>query len=246
MLAKHANVEIGLALRNDRWAGADYWEDSEIPLSLDALIGRSEVITIGIDGGGLDDLLGLYVLGRDADTKHKLGWGYAWAAEKALLRREQIAPLLRDFAEAGEMTIVPEVGKDIEELAALVLKVYQSGKLDQVGCDPAGIGQILEAIASAGVPEDMMVGVSQGWKLGSAITTAERWLAEGSMAPAAQGLMRWAVSNARVEQRSNSILVTKQSSGRGKIDPLMALFDSAALMSQNPEAKQRRVSMFSL
>uniref|UniRef100_UPI003CCFFFE5 hypothetical protein n=1 Tax=Escherichia coli TaxID=562 RepID=UPI003CCFFFE5 len=37
-------------------------------------------------------------------------------------------------------------------------------------------------------------------------------------------LMAWCVGNARVEPKGNAILITKQASGRGKIDPLMALF----------------------
>ena len=44
-LAKHANVEIGLNLRSDRWAGADFWEaqGKQPGLTLDDLLARSEV-----------------------------------------------------------------------------------------------------------------------------------------------------------------------------------------------------------
>lgn len=236
-IAKHLNIEIGLSLRSDRWAGADYWEEASQPLTLEELLERSEVVDIGIDGGGLDDLLGLYVIGRERETHQKLGWGYAWAHPSVLERRKDIAPSLHDFADAGHMTLVKRVGDDVDELADIAEQVFQSGLLDRIGCDPAGIASIVEALEGRGIPGDQIVGVSQGWKLGGSIKTAERWLADGSFAPALQPLMAWAVGNAKVEPRANSILITKQASGSAKIDPLMALFNAVSLMGLNPEAQ---------
>ena len=46
--------------------------------------------------------------------------------------------------------------------------------------------------------------------------------------------MAWNVSNAKVEQRANSILITKQASGTAKIDALMATFNATDLMSLDP------------
>jgi phage terminase large subunit-like protein len=48
------------------------------------------------------------------------------------------------------------------------------------------------------------------------------------------------VGNARVEPRGNAISITKQASGTGKIDPLMATFNAVALMAMNPEAKNKK------
>jgi phage terminase large subunit-like protein len=77
--SKHLNVEIGIGLRSDRWSGAEYWERRSDPgLTYETLLDRSEVIVIGIDGGGLDDLFGLAVLGREKETKGWLLWSHAW------------------------------------------------------------------------------------------------------------------------------------------------------------------------
>ncbi|HFH4030309.1 TPA: terminase large subunit [Pseudomonas aeruginosa] len=245
-LAKHLNVEIGLALRSDRWAGADFWEDAVEPCTFDQLIERCEVIDLGIDGGGLDDLLGAYAIGREKDTNRKLGWGHAWAHPSVLERRKEIAPALQDFAKAGHLTLVKRVGDDVDELADIAEQIHEAGLLDKIGCDPVGLGAILDKLEERGIPNDKIVGISQGWKLGGAIKTAERWLAEGSFAPAAQPMMAWCVGNARVEPRANSILITKQASGSAKIDPLMAMFNAVTLMALNPPAATKKYQMFVL
>jgi phage terminase large subunit-like protein len=84
--SQHLNVQIGIGLKGDAWRGADYWEGAafEEIRSLDVLLARSEVVVIGIDGGGLDDLFGLCVLGRDRKTKVWLYWFHAWAHRKVL------------------------------------------------------------------------------------------------------------------------------------------------------------------
>ncbi|MGU0778040.1 terminase large subunit [Pseudomonas aeruginosa] len=245
-LAKHGNVEIGLALRSDRWAGADFWEDAVEPCSLEQMLDRCEVIDLGIDGGGLDDLLGAYAIGREKDTGKKLGWGHAWAHPSVLERRKEIAPALQDFAKAGYLTLVKRVGDDVDELADIAEQIHEAGLLDKIGCDPVGLGAILDKLEERGIPNDKIVGISQGWKLGGAIKTAERWLAEGSFAPAAQPMMAWCVGNARVEPRANSILITKQASGSAKIDPLMAMFNAVTLMALNPPAATKKFQMFVL
>ncbi|MBP0589288.1 terminase large subunit [Paraburkholderia sp. LEh10] len=236
-LAKHANVEIGLALRSDRWAGADFWEQQAgTALSLTELIERSEIIDVGIDGGGLDDLLGLAVLGREKVTGKWLLWTHAWAHPSVLERRKAEAARFNDFAKDGHLTLVENIGDDVHELAGYVAEVEASGMLDKVGIDPGGIGGVLDALVEMEVPEEKILGISQGWKLGGAIKTTERKLAEGALTHGGQPMMAWCVGNAKVEPRGNAILITKQASGTAKIDPLMATFNAVNLMSLNPQA----------
>lgn len=237
-LAKHLNIEIGLALMSDAWVGAEFWEPQAATwLNLDEILERCEVIDVGGDGGGLDDLLGLAVVGREASTRRWFHWAHAWAHPSVLDRRKSEAPRLKDLEAAGDLTIVKRIGEDVEQFAAIVARINETGLLDKVGLDPAGIGSVLDALADAGVEEDKIVGISQGWKLTGAIKTTERKLAEGTLVHCGQPLMAWSCGNAKGVPSANAFLITKQASGTAKIDPLMATFNAVSLISLNPEGR---------
>jgi phage terminase large subunit-like protein len=240
-LAKHLNVEIGIALKSSRWAGADFWEQEDTGLTLEKILEKSDVVTIGGDGGGLDDLLGICVLGRDAeDSRRWMAWIRAWAHPIALERRKSEKSRYLDFRKDGDLVVVDEVGQDIEQFCQIVKQCEASGLLDRIGVDPAGIGDIVDAIVAEGIDHDRVVGIPQGWRMNGAIKSAERRLAEGQLVHCNQPLMAWCVGNARVEPKGNAIVITKQASGTGKIDPLIALLAAVALMAMNPEARQKK------
>lgn len=237
-LAKHLNIEIGLALMSDAWVGAEFWEPQAATwLNLNEILERCEVIDVGGDGGGLDDLLGLAVVGREAATRRWFHWAHAWAHPSVLERRKSEAPRLKDLEAVGDLTIVKRIGEDVEQFAAIVARINETGLLDKVGLDPAGIGSVLDALADAGVEEDKIVGISQGWKLTGAIKTTERKLAEGTLLHCGQPLMAWSCGNAKGVPSANAFLITKQASGTAKIDPLMATFNAVSLISLNPEGR---------
>ncbi|MBM9615318.1 terminase large subunit [Desulfobulbus rhabdoformis] len=238
-LAKHLNIEIGLNLRADRWPGADFWLSAEdCTVTLDEILAKSDVLTAGIDGGGLDDLLGFAVIGRDAeDSRIWRLWTRAWVHPIALERRKTEAPRYRGFEKDGDLVIVEEIGDDIFDLCSLVERLEDSGLLDRIGVDPAGINDIVDAIVETGIDYERVVGISQGWRMNGAIKAAERRVAEKNLIHGGQPLMNWCVSNARVEPKGNAVLITKQASGTGKIDPLIATLMAVALMAMDPEPR---------
>lgn len=238
-MAKHGNIEIGLNLRSDRWAGADFWEQqAKAPgITLPDLLDRCDVVDIGIDGGGLDDLLGLAVVGRDKITRKWLLWTHAWAHPSVMERRKSEAPRFHDFSKDGDLTLVKIMGDDVMEVGQIASLVEERGLLDKIGVDPSGLGGVMDALIEAGIPQEKIVGISQGWKMTGAIKTAERKLAEGIMVHGGQPLMNWCVGNARIEPRGNAVIITKQAAGTAKIDPLMAMFNAVTLMSLNPESE---------
>ncbi|MEI9964391.1 MAG: terminase large subunit [Caulobacteraceae bacterium] len=240
-LAKHLNVEIGLRLSHDRWRGADYWmERSEKGLTLEDLLARCEVAVMGIDGGGLDDLLGLAVLGREKITRNWLLWNRAWAHDDVLDRRKDIADRLRDFRRDHDLVICERPTQDVEEVGDIVEQVWNSGLLPEehgIGVDPAGISDILDELAAREIPDDkLVVGISQGYRLSGSVWTMERRLKAGTLRHGGQPLMAWCVGNAKIQQQGNAVLVTKQAAGKAKIDPLAASFNAVSLMSRNPDA----------
>lgn len=244
-LAKHLNVEIGLGLKTDNWAGALFWPaQGDANLTLEEVLARSDVVTVGIDGGGLDDMLALAALGRDAKSGEWLHWGHAWIHPIVLARRKAEAARFRDFARDGDLTIVDAIGEDIEQLADYVEQIEDSGLMDRIGVDPAGIGSIVDAILEKKITQDRILGIPQGWKMVGAIKTAERKLAEGTFMHGARPLMAWCVGNMKVEPRGNAVIITKQNAGSAKIDPGMAMLNAVALMSMNPVARKKKYQMY--
>jgi phage terminase large subunit-like protein len=242
--SQHLNIEIGIALRSDNWVGSKFWSQTAEKVDLEQIIEHSQVITIGIDGGGLDDMLGLTICGRYDDGSWHT-WSRAWIHKVAMERRKADIPVYKDFIKDGDLILVQHIGEDVEQLGEIVEQVIASEKLNKIGVDPSGIGSILDELVARGVDQEKQVaGISQGWRLMSAIKTSERKMAEGMLRHAVQPLMRWCVENAKVEPRGNAVMITKQISGSAKIDPLMAMFNAVELMSANPGGEKKYQSFF--
>ncbi len=240
--SQHLNIEIGIGLRTDMWPGAEFWsrgEDTDI--TLETILERCEVIVPGVDGGGLDDLFGLCVLGRDRETKNWLGWAHAWCHTSVLERRQSIASVLRDFENAGELTIVDDELDDVSSIVGIIQSIKAKSLLAAVAVDPAGLGEFADALGQIDVTLEnkTLVGAPQGWAMMNAIKTAERKLTNGTLKMAPSALMRWCVGNLKIEPTATGIRATKQNAGDAKIDPVMALFDAVTVMSMNPTAAER-------
>lgn len=240
--SQHLNVEIGLALHNDRWRGADYWlRAGDSSLTLDEILRRSDVVTVGIDAGGLDDMMGLAVMGREDKTETRFLWTHGWVQRAVLALRKDISEKLEDFAKDGDLMICEQPTEDVNGLCAIVERVFKSGLLPEklgIGLDPYGIGTIIEKLATLGIAGDILSAIRQGAALSPASWGMERKLSDGTLRHNNSRFMAWVVGNAKVEQRGNANLITKQVSGRAKIDPLVASFNAYMLMDRNPVAKR--------
>lgn len=239
---QHLNVEVGLALHANRWIGADYWQGcAEKALTRQEILTRCDVVVFGFDGGGLDDLAGLVMIGRCRETRVWLVWAHAWAQSDVLEKRKEIAPRLLDFARDGDLTICPadDLQRDFREVCEIVVEASELGLLPEqgaVGLDTYGVADLVDMLIEAGLSEAQLVGVPQGYKLSSAIWGMERKLKDRKILHCGAPLMSWVLGNAKSEVRGNNIYISKSAAGKAKIDPLTACFNAYQLMAQNPVA----------
>lgn len=245
--SQHLNVEMGTGTADDGWSGADLWDQQVCEsLDLESLLERSEVVTMGADGGGRDDLLGFSVIGREKETRHWLSWSYGWADPIVLQRRQEIASHLQDFEKEGSFKIL-DIAAAHADLGKYAKRVVESGLLpdeNAVGVDPNRAAALFECLFAAGVTDDMIRRLLQGPALAPAVYGIDMKLAEATFFHADQALMSWVVGNAKVEQRGNADMITKQVSGRSKIDPMIAMLQAGILMSWNPESSRKNLDAF--
>jgi phage terminase large subunit-like protein len=243
--SQHFNVQIGISLRADGWAGAAVWDRGYEPgLTLDELLDRSEVVTVGVDGGGLDDLLGIGVIGRERGTKRWLSWAHALISDIGIDRRRANIQAYDQFERDGDLTKfdyrkADEGGglpKNIECVVELVSRIHDLGLLAQVGVDAAGIGAIVDALAEIGITQeaDNLDAVRQGISLMGAIKTIEIKLADYSFRHGGSEMLKWCIGNLKVIPTRTAMMVARDEAGYGKVDPAMALFNAAHLMCLNP------------
>jgi phage terminase large subunit-like protein len=251
-LAKHLNVEIGLRLRRDRWMAADYWEDATEPgLTLESLIERCEVLVVGLDGGGADDLFGLAVAGREATTGIWLVWCHAFARRVVLDRRKDIASLLEGFAADGDLTFTDTGQEIVDQVAARTVALRDSQKLPDVGAvglDSWGMGTLVDALVAAGFETydevtrrgGSIASVRQGVGLTGTIKTVEFKLVDGMLRHGGSRLMAWCVSNAKAELRGSNLYIAKERAGVAKIDPLIAMLNAVQMLELGPTAARSK------
>ena len=167
---------------------------------------------VGIDGGGLDDLFGLAVLGRDKDSRAGC-YGRTHGATSACSSGASRSHPGSGLRGVGELTIVDDrletfVGE--RDHPAVRSEGHRSARA--VAIDPAGIGELVDALAEIDVTQanELLVGVGQGYRMMSAIKTTERRLATGTFRHSGSSLMAWCVSNLRIEPTATAIRATKQ------------------------------------
>lgn len=242
--SQHLNIEIGLGLHANRWVGADYWlANIQQGLTFEGMLACCDVMVVGGDIGGADDLFGLAVIGRHKESRIWLSWFWGWCVELVLARRKEIAPKLEELRDVKDLRITKTAEEHVIEAAEICSRIRDAGLFPEkfgIGLDPHGVAALVDQLEADGFdPQEDILSVGQGYKLNGAVKGLERRLLDGKLKHGGQPMMSWCVGNAKAEQRGNNVYITKEAAGVAKIDPLIALFNAAMLMDMNPVAARK-------
>ncbi len=245
--SQHLNIQIGIAMSKDRWRGVEFWlPAADKSITLESLLERSEVAVVGIDGGGHDDLFGLSVIGREKRTDEDdetmqrwFSWSKAWAYPEALEQRKENVSKMEQFKRQGDLVICEYPNQDAIEAAEICAQINTSGLFPEkygIGVDAVGVSEFIDELNYVNIGDELIAAVAQGYRLSGTIHGLERRLKAGTLQHDGSDMMIWCVGNCRVELRGNAVLITKQISGRAKIDPVIAILNAFFLMSRHPVA----------
>ncbi len=245
-LSQHANIEIsGFRLGSEnQWGGGVNWAEcvsSEIE-SIDWMIENSDMIAIGIDGGGIYDLLACTIAARLYDGR----WAVHTVATlqiDALDKMKAISSLLLDFKQDGDLHIL-EPGDDIMYIADLITDIYEksSNKLVGIGIDSAGLGPELALhLVDRGLTREQLISIPQGYRLNSGYVALERRIAEHKLIHSDQPLLNWNIANAIITDKG---WVGKTTNKSEKIDCLVAMTNAAQILLDAPEPMPDDIAHF--
>lgn len=232
-----ASEETGNQPRSERWIGSKYWSEGARPaMTLNDIIATADQCVVAFDGGGLDDLLSMSVLGRNAKTRKWMHWSKVWADSDILTLRKEISEPLAGLVAEGDLTLVNDLEAEaFPAIVGLCDQLRQAQLLPDeggFGMPPDGVSTIVDALIDADFTDDDIWGISQGWRMNWAVELTPVKLKNDSLRHCDQPHMRWCASEAKTERRGNSLLVTKERSAPALVGPLLALFSSVLLMNR--------------
>jgi len=233
-LSQHTNCEISTLLGgNNTWPGIAHWSKAaDKAVNFDWIRNHCSRIALGFDGGGSHDLTSLSMVGIDNDDSNKIYvYTKSWCYQELM---SQDRGHLGDAIKDGDLEVIYP-GEEIEFVSNLALDIYNDNPVDFLGvaCDPAGIAaELSHALVDAGVSQDKIIAVKQGFAIKPAWVSMFRKLSAGQMFHGDQELLNWAVSNCQLNDGG----FCSKKSALEKIDPIVSIAAAVMLIQNPPES----------
>lgn len=231
-LSKHLNIEIKPQDKKESWAGVEFWQRQSKEFNYSDILNECETVIIAIDGGGLDDLIGISVQGRVNNSNRWLVHNTA-ICTKSALHKNDTYEIYQKFIKKGELKAYETLEECFSYLADIVSFFNDNKKLCWIGFDPNGAVVIQDYLmAHCNIIQEQIIGVFQGALLQQSIKTIEQMLAIDLMNVNQSDLMNWQVANIKMNGRYFFEKLNKAN----KIDSCVAMAIGGVLINANPPA----------
>lgn len=122
------------------------WAAVESGVTFGDLVHHCDVLNVGIDGGGIDGLLSVAIVGRHRQAKHLLLLTRTWARVE-VLSRFGLADL-----ECPALHVVAPAEDEYSHAAVMVAEIKRGARrFGEVGLSPHAPGALMESLTGTGV-----------------------------------------------------------------------------------------------
>lgn len=236
--AKHLNSEIKIQAKQHQqlpFLDLDIFAD----LDYDSSVERGDVITVGIDGGGLKDWFGFAVCCRI-----KGEWHYftkSLIMRKAFENNKENQAIMQDFIKQSDLLMFDDMNDLYQKIADFIKPL--KNKIHAIGFDPSGSGILSDFLKEQGVVyDDQVVGIYQGARLAGTIKTIEQKAALGQLKINNTPMIKWQLANACYNNKG----YIEKPSDHLKIDSVIAIINASTIMAVNPEPLIGGITGFSI
>jgi phage terminase large subunit-like protein len=191
---------------------------------------------MAVDRGGSDDLEAVSIIGTPDGGKDPIErfcwWGHQYITERGLARNEKYLPL-REFIDAGELTLLRGGSEDLALIENLLERLRAKGPVGALGHDMHNKGPLEDLAKRQAVHGHE---VPQGWRIHAGLIWVERTMLDGAITFVPNRMLQWNLDHAVVKWSGNSKMLSKEAS-QSKIDGAVSLAMAGYLIGQRINAE---------
>ncbi|MBS0207524.1 MAG: terminase large subunit [Planctomycetes bacterium] len=174
----------------------------------------------GLDLASVNDTSSLVLFGRNSDGKFDV-LPFVWVCEEQIAKRQTAQFDYDQWRRAGFLRVTPGGSQDQEVIARDIVELSNKYRIKKVAVDRWGTNWIAQALANSGLE---VVGFGQGFQsMSPALKHLQKLILDGLLCHGGHPVLRWMVSNARVDSDAAGNIKLNKSKSDEKIDGVQSL-----------------------